>query len=227
MGAQDTENCSGLAVSSPLNSGTLCGMESGWRKWRSKLLLVLMAAALGLLWLAQRVTLPPVFWYGMAILGGLAVVALGVDDIRTRRSAYLYDEGARSQTYYGLSAMLWGVFWVLVGGGMVVGALVLWMGLGQPLLDWLRLRPGPALILAGLMLVLYGLPSFLGAVEERGSAGVLLASLPGRLFNLALVAAGLAAIGLGVWELVAPDAYDALWQGMTGLFWPIGNEVEP
>lgn len=180
------------------------------RPWRARILIALMAVALILLYLRDRITFPPPLLYGGLALAGLLVVAMGIDDVRKRRASFSDSEYNYYATYYGFSAIMWGSFFVLLGLSMVVAGAILLLGMAHAASTFLKARPSAALVLAGAVMVFYGIPTILGSVEERSSFWRLLGSAPGRLLGIVLVLTGLLIILLGGWEIVAPHAFDKL-----------------
>ncbi len=173
-------------------------------------ILIGVGAALG--YAGWRFHLPAVIGIGVA-LAGLGVTAGGAEDMLNREvSLSIQDEGGRYRTYSGTSALLMGAMWVLIGLAMLVGGLAYAAGLGAWLWGNIQAHPGPALVLAGLVMMAYGGVEALGAREERLSASPLafLGSLPARIFGVVLIVAGLLVLMGGGLELIAPQAFDAL-----------------
>jgi hypothetical protein len=153
-------------------------------------------------------------WIGIGVaIAGLGIAIGGVQDMITRYVSLSYhEEGSRVQTYSGLSAVLFGVMWILVGVALFVGGLTYTIGLSELVWGYVQARPGPILILVGLAMIAYGGVETLGAREDRLSASFwnFLGSVPARIFGLILIFAGLVALTAGALELVAPDNFDVM-----------------
>ncbi|MDH5534309.1 MAG: hypothetical protein OEZ08_01895 [Betaproteobacteria bacterium] len=106
-------------------------------------------------------------------------------------------------------------------------------GVWHSTLNYLTRRPGPALIGGGLLVVGTGLLLMIINLHgRRGLAWMLLVRIPWSLLGFILVVVGLPLIGLGVWELIEPLAFDRFigdlqqrfdwralerwWRGLTG-----------
>ena len=197
-------------------------MFEDWQVWRGRLMLGGMILLLFFLWLGRYVDYPqPLVVFGV-FLAGLGTAVLGVLDIRSRESRFeMGEEGySRTETYRGLSAISWGVFFILLGLTLSGGAALVLFGLGDAALAFARARPGGLLILGGFLALTYALPTLRGAVEDNRQLGRLLTSLPGRLLSVLLIMGGLLLIGLGVWETAAPGAYDAFLAGLAAAWGP-------
>lgn len=178
----------------------------GYMQWG----LLLLGVALG--YAGWRFDEP--VWISIGVtVAGLGIAAGGIEDMMTRSVSLTYGEyGERSQSYQGLSALLFGILWILVGLGLVLGGLAYALGLGEALGSYLRAHPGPILVLLGLAMIAYGGVETLGAREERPSASLwgFLGSVPARVFSLMLVFVGLVTLTAGLLELVAPHSFDAM-----------------
>jgi hypothetical protein len=158
-----------------------------------------------------------------AAIAGLGIAAGGVEDMITRRVNLVYGEdNYRSQTYRGLSAVLFGVMWILVGIALFVGGLTYTIGLSELVWGFVQARPGPILILTGLAMMAYGGVEVLGAREDSPTASFwrFLGSVPARIFALILVFVGLVTLTAGALELVAPDSFDAMVIWLSNIFSP-------
>lgn len=156
-------------------------------------------------------------------IAGLGIAAGGVEDMITRYVSLSYhEEGYRAQTYSGLSAVLFGVMWIVVGLALFGGGLAYTVGLGELVWHYVQAHPGPILVLAGLAMMAYGGVETLGAREDTLSASFwnFLGSVPARIFGLILIFAGLVALTAGTLELVAPNSFDAMVARLSDILLP-------
>jgi hypothetical protein len=112
------------------------------------------------------------------------------------------------ETYAGAPAMIVGLMALLVGGAVIASAYLLADGVWYSTVNYLTRRPAPVMIAAGLLLIGTGVLMMLNPRGRVGMAWTLLVRVPRSLLGLVLVAAGLAGIGLGVWEWLEPVAFD-------------------
>lgn len=181
--------------------------------WKSRFLTGLGLAAAGLLFLSGRTTVPVLLWYGLMILGGAGFVLFGLSDISHGLARHRVERDVDARTFIGLGDLLWGALQVLVGFVLFGGALVLWMHLDEPLLGFLGRRPGPALLVAGLAFITYGLSNFLRSIQEESTLKQFVSILPHRMFQLIVTTLGAMLLLVGLWELVTPAAFDATLAG--------------
>jgi hypothetical protein len=175
--------------------------------WRSRILIALGIGTVLLLYLHDHFGLPALFLYGALALSGLLVIALGLDDI-IAREAPPDAEFDQLESYSGFRSVLWGLFLVLLGLCIIAAGMILFVGAGDTVVDFLKARPGPALIIAGAFLITYSLATVISPVDKRGSFWNHLAIIPGRLFNLALAVLGILILAAGFWDVIAPAAFN-------------------
>ncbi len=118
-------------------------------------------------------------------------------------------------TFTGPAAVFAGAAFVVLGLAAGAAGLLHLSGTSAAgLKSLLASRPGLALAPAGLALLSHGLAFLVGFPEgrdaARGAAWNALLSIPARLGGAVLVLLGAAALGIGAWELAAPDAFDGL-----------------
>jgi len=142
-------------------------------------------------------------------LAGLSIglVLIGAKDIFTRESTETDDLG-NTTTYRGWSAMLVGVFWIVLGIILFITAIAVIFGQQENLFHWALERPGFALIIFGFAAVAYGGHTLIGSEEEKSSALSYLGSLPGRIFALIILVCGLVMITTGAVEILFPARFD-------------------
>ena len=83
------------------------------------------------------------------------------------------------------------------------------------LLQWVR-RPGLPLVVLGILVLMQAFITISGSLEQRDGPRreVIFELLVGRtLPGLFLVIIGLGALGLGMFEIVAPNAFDSMGGG--------------
>lgn len=143
---------------------------------------------------------------GLLLLAA-GIALFGVRDISNLR-AYEYDEHSRrTHTYTGVTAILGGVFLLMIAAGLAAAGLAAAAGTGDALWDYLRRRPGVGLLLLGVSFLAGGTKYLIGPKEDQGTQwDVILRSLPRRVFGAFLALLGLA----GALEALAPAGFDRL-----------------
>ena len=149
---------------------------------------------------------PKGFDLGVFLIGaGLALG--GLEALFTRRMAFrTYAD--QYEAYGGTPAVIVGLMALLVGAALIGCAYLLAEGVWHSTLGHLRQRPGPALIGAGVLAAGAGVLMMLNPRGRRGTWWTLLVRVPRWILGLVIVLAALAAIGLGIWECLEPQAYD-------------------
>ena len=145
---------------------------------------------------------------GLFTLGAGFAVA-GLEGLLTRRMPFRAADDAH-ETYAGTPALIIGLM------ALVIGAAILWAGYlvsegqWQAMTNYLARRPAPLLAVAGLFLIGIGVLMMLNPRGRTGWAWRLFIYFPRSLVGLLFVAAGFAAIGLGLLEWLDPQAYRQL-----------------
>jgi len=154
----------------------------------------------------QYFGLPKGVHLGLATIG--AGIALGgLEGLFTRSMPFRASDDAH-EAYAGAPAMIVGLMGLLIGAALIGSAYLLSDGQWHATLQYLKARPAPFLIVAGVFLAAVGTLMMLNPQGRRGLAWLLLLYIPRSLIGLALVLAALAAIGLGAWERLDPAAFD-------------------
>jgi len=164
----------------------------------------------------ERVSLLILTAVGIAILGVTAIL-VGLEGIIKRRivlgSRY---HRAGVETYLGLAATAQGMLFLFLGAFFVAVAVVAYLNSGRSLFLYFIRNPGLPLLIIGASCFLGATVAMLGSVEQKQGAKwvILLDLLTSRLLpGLILVIIGLAATLLGLFEIVAPQAFDQLGGG--------------
>jgi hypothetical protein len=154
------------------------------------------------------------------LLLGLAAVGMGLRTIRRREEVAIDEIGTVIATYRGPAALCQGISVVLAGLGIVIFATARLLGLGPSIEHHVRDRPGLLILFVSLACLAWSLSLVFGSIEQRGSSWRLVASLPGRLLGVSLGVLSAAGLGLGLWEIAAPGAFDHLVRSLSATFLP-------
>ncbi len=152
------------------------------------------------------------------LIVGVGLIAGAVGTIIERRVSFSDSEQSKTDTTSGIGAAAWGVFFGLLGVGIIALGVIRLMGVGGYVTFCIRERPGIGLILGGLLLAVFGFPSVTGSHEEGGDFLRFLGSVPRRIFGVLIVVVGLAAIALGVVEIARPDVFNGWYAAVKAWF---------
>ena len=175
--------------------------------------------------------LPKGFQLGMCVVGA-GIVLGGLESVFTGRSGFRWANDS-GEAYAGAPAFIWGLMLLTVGCAVIGSAYLIAEGSWGPAVSHLARRPGPVLIVGGLLLAGTG---FLLVLTSRGPASIawkLLIRVPKVLLGLVLLNVGYLAVVLGIWEWLDPrafsevaasfgrnydlDAIGRVWRGWFGL----------
>ena len=141
------------------------------------------------------------------VTAGAGILVGGLEGIFTRRMPFRAADDAY-ETHAGTPALIAGLMALAAGAAIIWAGYLLSEGQWHATVNYLLRRPAPVLAAAGLFLIAIGVLMMLNPRGRTGWAWRLLVYFPRILAGLVLVAAGLAAIGLGGWEWFQPQAYD-------------------
>lgn len=164
----------------------------------------------------QFFALPKGFYLGVFLIG--AGIALGgFESVWTRRMCFRTSE-EQYEAYAGTPATIVGLMALIIGLVLVASAYLLNDGQWYSTVHYLTRRPAPVLIAAGLLTMGVGVLMMLNPRGRRGLAWTLLVRVPRSLLGFILAAAGLAGVGLGVWEWLDPSVFDRFTRSLPQSF---------
>lgn len=146
------------------------------------------------------------FEFGVFMVG-LGIAIGGIEGLATRRMPFRTSDDT-NEPYAGAPALIVALMALLVGGATIAAAYLLADGHWNSTVNYLTRRPAPVLAAAGLLLVGIGVLMMMNPTGRRGFFWRLFIYIPRSLVGFLLLAAGLGAIGLGVWEFLDPRAFE-------------------
>ena len=174
----------------------------------------LVIGALGMI-AGQFFGLPKGFHLGLFVAGAGFALA-GIDALVTRRMCFRPSDDVY-ENYAGTPAIIVGLMVLAVGGAMIGAAYLLDNDQWQRTVSYLTRRPAPLLAAAGLFLVGIGVLMMLNPQGRSGWLWRIFLYFPRWLLGLAVVAAGIAVIGLGAWEWLEPGAFSRALRRLSAL----------
>lgn len=164
-------------------------------------------------------------WPRLAAVGvlglGLTGVAIGQFAVRERRLMFIRGgsmtpRAYRYFIYEGVAALPFGAAFAIGGLALLVPAAAFLLGMGvEAMRDAVLARPSLALVPVGVVLLCNGAGLVVGfrrpAESARDRLWIEILHFPARLGGAILVALGMAALMLGAFEMLSPDAFDAAW----------------
>ena len=181
----------------------------------STIQIILIIITILLVLAGEKLSMPILFDAGVVFLG-LTSIVIGWEGILTRRIRLGWRRHGGTQTYTGIAAMLQGAQFNLIGLFLIGVAFLMYFNNGREVALQIVRHPGLFLIVLGGLCLLQSVISFVGSPDSKDSARwveithLLLARL---LPGFVLLALGLALTGLGVFEVLAPAAFDKLGGG--------------
>jgi hypothetical protein len=147
------------------------------------------------------------FHLGVFVAGAGFALA-GIDAIATRRMCFRPSDDVYAN-YAGTPALIVGMMVLVVGAGMIAAAYLLDNDQWQSTVNYLMRRPAPLLGMGGLFVIGIGVLMMLNPHGRSSWIWRILVYFPRALLGLLVAAAGIAIIGLGVWEWLEPQAFRA------------------
>lgn len=114
----------------------------------------------------------------------------------------------RRDSYAGAPAVIWGLMVLVVGIAVIAMAYLQVQGLSGTVPGYLKRHPAAAMVVLGLLAAGAGALLMFNPHGWRGVWWTLLVRVPRMTVGLILLAGGLAAAGLGVWQWFEPQAFD-------------------
>jgi hypothetical protein len=153
---------------------------------------------------------------GMALIGsGLGLggaMAMASGELTLWRGRYGITQDR------GLTARLFGMVLALIGGALLAFAAARLLGWDKQLGAFLADRPGYAMLPVGVVMTALGAANLSGAWNRRGSVLGIFQSLKNWTGGSFLVLLELALVVMGLYEWIAPEAFDS-W--INSIFGPL------
>jgi hypothetical protein len=170
----------------------------------------------GLAIVGQKLSQPILSYAGIAVLG-LVTIVIGLEAMVKRRVVlpsryYRY----ASETYVGLAAFAQGVLFILMGTFLSGVSILAYLNTGRSVFQHFVRHPGLPLLIFGVSCFMAAIVAVAGYAEQRQGPKwvVFLELLTSRLLGgLILIAIAVAATGLGLLEVVAPQTFDQMGGG--------------
>ena len=162
----------------------------------------------------DKLSIPIMLYSGIALFGVTAIV-IGLEAMLTQRIV-LSRQRNYSETYLGFAAYAQGVQFSLIGLFFIVTSIAAYLDNGRDIFLHLVKRPWSVLVVFGTYCLMQAIIAIGGSVEQKEGTRwvVMLDFFVGRLLPGAiLIVIGLGALGLGLFEFVAPAQFDALGGG--------------
>lgn len=141
-------------------------------------------------------------------VAGAGFALAGIDALVTRRMAFRPADDVY-ENYAGAPAVIVGLMVLSVGAGMIGAAYLLDNEQWQRTVSYLLRRPAPVIAAGGLYLIGFGVLMMLNPQGRSSWAWRIFIYFPRWLLGVVVIAAGVAAIALGAWEWLDPQAAHA------------------
>ena len=177
---------------------------------------VLGLLSLALVFLGDKLSIPLLRDAGIACLG-LTSIVIGWQAIISRRIVLGRRRHGSRQTYTGLAAILQGVEFNLLGLFLIVVAIMFLENLNaHELALQMAQHPGLPLMVFGMLCLLQSGITLIGPLDsQEGPRWTLIIGWMARFLpGILLVVLGLAMLGVGMFEILAPEAFDKMGGGL-------------
>jgi len=172
--------------------------------------MVFLLLGLVLVFVGGKFSMPFLLDAGIACLG-LASIAIGWDAIFTRRLTVGSRRHGNRYVYTGLAAVLQGIELNILGLFLIIIALILYVNVNPRVIgEQIARRPGFLMVVLGIIVLIQAAVVFIG-YKSGGQWNVFVDLILLRLIlGTILVVIGVGLLGLGMFEIVAPNAFDAM-----------------
>jgi len=172
----------------------------------------------------DKLSIPILLYSGISTFG-LTAIVVGMEAMITRHIV-LYRRRYYSETYLGLAAYAQGVQFCLIGIFLIGASMLAYLDNGRDIFLRLVQRPWSVLVVFGVVCLMQAVIAISGSVEQKQGSrfAVILDLLASRLLpGFILIVIGCAALGLGLFEFLAPAQFDALGGGFLEVLWGTGQ----
>jgi hypothetical protein len=171
--------------------------------------MVFIFLGLSLALVGSKFSLPVLFDAGIACLG-LSCLAIGWDAI-LRRQLAVGSRRHRRYVYTGLAAVFQGIELNILGLFLILVALMLYVNVNPRAIgEQIARHPGLPMVMLGIIVLIQAAVVFMG-YKQGGQWNVFVDLILLRLIpGIILVVIGVGLLGLGLFEIAAPGAFDAM-----------------
>ena len=181
--------------------------------------LIFIFLGLLLAFAGTKLSIPFLFDAGIACLG-LGAIVIGWEAILTRQLAMGSRRHGNRYVYTGLAAILQGIQLNILGLFLMVFAAMLYLNADSRTIGVrLAQHPGVPLVVLGVIVLTQAAVVFVG-YKQGGQWNVFLDLIVLRLIpGIILLVIGVTLLGLGIFEITAPNAFDAMGGALLESFY--------
>jgi len=162
-----------------------------------------VVGGLGLL-ASHTFDLPKGFQLSLCVIGA-GIVLGGLESVFTARGGFRWASDS-GEAYAGAPSVVWGLMLLTAGCAVIGSAYLLAEGSWASMVAHFARRPGPVLMVGGLLAVGAGVLLLINP-RNRGVVWAVLVRIPKTLVGLALLNLGYIAVVLGIWEWLDPRGF--------------------
>lgn len=150
---------------------------------------------------------------------GIAGILWGIEEIIDHRNFYSFtwQEKERAAVLATIASITTSFLRLLIGIGLVFISTLGFLGLGSQAENFVKNRPGIAMVFLGALAISYGLQQFLEKKKQGRSLQSLLENGLVKVYGVLLMLAGTVVLGLGWIEILTPDGFRNLIQLLLSL----------
>lgn len=178
------------------------------RKILSWIIIIFLALGIIAIYLEVEFEISNGIRTGAGLLG-IASILWGVEEIVDHWAFYSFsrqkseiDSTLRTIASIAVSLLRW-----LIGIGLFTIALLGFLGLGDPAANFIKNRPGVAMVFISALGFTYGTQKFLMAKKQGKGFKIVLENISGRILGVLLILASCVVLALGLVEILWPDAF--------------------
>lgn len=140
---------------------------------------------------------------------GIASILWGVEEIVNHRAFYSFSwqKNERDLTLKTIASITVSLLRLLIGIGLVTISLLGFLGLGDPAANFIKYRPGFAMVFISALGFSYGAQQFLLAKKQGKSLKFFLENISGRIFGAILIIVSSAILVIGLIEIFWPEIF--------------------
>ena len=143
---------------------------------------------------------------------GIASILWGVEEIINHSALYSFSwqKSERALTIRTIASIAVSLLRLLIGMGVVTISLLGFLGLGDSAANFIKNRPGFAMVFLSSLGLTYGAQQFLIAKKHGEGLKVLLENISGRIFGVILILVSCVVLVLGLMEIILPEGFENL-----------------
>lgn len=181
---------------------------------------IILLLALGILafYLETEFQLPNGIRLSAGLLGASSIL-WGLEEILNHRSLYSlsWQKGEKRQTLLTIGSIATGLLRFLIGISLLIVSLLGFLGIGSQSVNFIRIRPGIAIVFTGAMGITFGIQQLFETKDTPDTLRFRLEKFFQHFFSILLMLLSLFLLAVGTIEILYPELFKKILETLSAV----------